>query len=44
MMDRISVADVLQNSRGYFDGAMSIITQGTDFDSDLQQIWQDNFK
>ena len=44
MMDKISVADVLQNSRGYFDGAMSIITQGTDFDSNLQQVWQDNFK
>lgn len=44
MSDSVTAADVQQNTRGYFDGPMSIITQGVDFDADLKSIWQDNFK
>ena len=44
MYESITVDDVVQKSRGYFDGAMSIVTQGADFDADLQQIWKFNFK
>ena len=40
----ITVADVIKYTKGYFDGPMSIITQGADFDYDLKQIWIDNFK
>lgn len=43
MYDNINVQDVLKNSRGYFDGPMSIVTQGADFDANLQKIWHDNF-
>ena len=42
--DRISVSDVVENSRGYFAGPMSIVTQGSDFDADLRAIWDENFK
>lgn len=35
--------DVIKYSRGYFDGPMSIITQGADFDADLACIWHENF-
>ena len=44
MFGNITVDDVLKNSRGYFDGQMSIITQGADFDADLKQVWIDNFR
>ncbi|MDR0319683.1 MAG: insulinase family protein [Rickettsiales bacterium] len=44
LSESIKPKDVIENSRGYFDGAMSIITQGADFDADLKQIWEDNFK
>jgi hypothetical protein len=43
MFGNITVDDVFKNSRGYFDGPMSIITQGADFDTDLKQVWVDNF-
>ncbi len=36
--------EVIENSRGYFDGKMSIITQGADFDADLGAAWRENFK
>lgn len=36
--------DVIKYSRGYFDGPMSIITQGADFDADLGAIWRENFQ
>ena len=42
--DAITVADVQEKTRGYFDGPISIVTQGADFDGDLKQIWIDNFK
>ncbi len=42
--DSVTPADVVKYSRGYFDGPMSILTQGADFDGDLKQIWIDNFK
>lgn len=40
----VTPKDVFEYSRGMFDGPMSIITQGPNFDGDLQQIWHDNFK
>ena len=40
----ITVQNIIDASRGYFDGPMSIITQGADFDADLKQIWENNFK
>nr|MBQ0091409.1 insulinase family protein [Candidatus Enterousia merdequi] len=43
-IDNIKLEDVIKYSRGYFDGPMSIITQGADFNVDLKQIWIDNFK
>ncbi len=36
--------EVIENSRGYFDGDISIITQGADFEVDLKSVWQENFK
>ena len=40
----VNLADVSEYSRGYFDGAISILTHGPNFDSNLKQIWIDNFK
>lgn len=40
----ITPEEVVQYTHGYFDGPMSIITQGADFDADLKQVWIDNFK
>ncbi len=36
--------EVFECSRGMFDGPMSILTEGVNFDADLKQIWIDNFK
>ncbi len=44
MSKSIRTADVVKYTRGYFDGPMSILTQGADFDGDLKQIWIDNFR
>lgn len=44
MFDKITVADVVEKTRGYFDGPMSIITQGADFESDLKTVWTENYK
>ena len=44
LSDSVTVDDVAKNTRGYFDGPMSIITHGPKFDGDLKQIWYDNFK
>ena len=44
MTKSITPADVVKYTRGYFDGPISIVTQGADFDSDLKQIWIDNFR
>ena len=41
---KITAQDVIEYSKGYFDGPISIITQGADFDADLKQVWIDNFK
>ena len=41
---KITAQDVIEYSKGYFDGPISIITQGADFDVDLKQVWIDNFK
>ncbi len=42
--DSITRDDVIEKSRGYFDGAMSIITQGADYTADLKSVWDENFK
>ncbi|MBE6459390.1 MAG: insulinase family protein [Alphaproteobacteria bacterium] len=42
--DSVTPADVIKYLRGFFDGPISIVTQGADFDGDLKQIWIDNFK
>lgn len=39
-----TVADVLKVSKDIFTPAISIITQGPSFKSNLEQIWYDNFK
>ena len=42
--DSVTPSDVVKYTRGYFDGPISIMTQGADFDGDLKQVWIDNFK
>lgn len=44
MRKSITPADVVKYTRGIFDGPMSIITYGANFDADLKKIWDDNFK
>ena len=44
LISLITPQEVFDYSRGMFDGEMSILTQGPDFDGDLKQIWIDNFK
>ncbi|MDR0726789.1 MAG: insulinase family protein [Rickettsiales bacterium] len=44
LSNSVTAKDVVEHSRGYFDGDMSIMTQGADFDLDLKKIWEDNFK
>lgn len=44
MYDAATVDDVIKYSRGYFDGPISIITQGADFTADLGAVWRENFK
>jgi predicted Zn-dependent peptidase len=45
MRESITVADVIENTRDFFDGTISVITQGADVDPEkLRQIWIDNFK
>ena len=40
----INVADVMNSSRGFFDGPMSIMSFGAEHNLDLRKIWIDNFK
>ena len=42
--ESVTVDDVYKDSRGYFDGDMSIVTQGANYDADLKTIWDENFK
>ena len=44
LYNSVTTADVRKYSRGYFDGAMSILTQGADYDADLRAVWDENFK
>jgi predicted Zn-dependent peptidase len=44
MSQSIKADDVIKHSRGYFDGPLSIVTQGANFNADLKSIWQENFK
>ena len=44
LSESVTVEDVIKYSRGYFDGPVSIVTQGADFDTDLGAVWAENFK
>ena len=44
LYDSATADDVIKYSRGYFDGPISILTQGADFDTDLGAVWRENFK
>lgn len=44
MKKGLTVKDIIDNSLDFFDGDMSILTQGPAFEGDLQSIWQENFK
>lgn len=43
MKDKITVTDVVENSRDYFKPEISIVTQGPEFSADLKKVWEDNF-
>ncbi len=43
LFTQLTPSDVVKNTRGYFDGPISIITQGADFDCDLKSVWDENF-
>ena len=43
MYAKITPEDTVKYSRGYFDGPMAMVTQGADFDAELQSIWNKNF-
>lgn len=42
--DRITIPDIIENTRNYFSKPISILTQGPEFSADLKQVWMDNFK
>lgn len=42
MAQSMTVEDVIRNSRGYFSGPVSIITNGADYDIDLIKVWNEN--
>lgn len=42
MSESMTVDDVIRNSRGYFDGPVSIITDGADYKIDLMKVWNEN--
>lgn len=42
MSESMTVDDVIRNSRGYFDGPVSIITDGADYNIDLIKVWNEN--
>ena len=44
LYDSATADDVIKYSRGYFDGPISILTQGAGFDTDLGAVWRENFK
>lgn len=39
----ITAADVKKYTRGYFDGPISIVSTGANFDADVMDIWHKNF-
>lgn len=41
--DSITSKDVHKYSRGFFDGPISIVTAGPDYNANLAQIWKQNF-
>ncbi len=44
IVENMTVEDVIKNTRGYFDKPISFVTSGTDYDIDIQKIWDENFK
>lgn len=43
MAEGITANDVIENTRGYFDGPVSIISGGADYNADVLKIWNENF-
>lgn len=42
--DKITAPDITRAAKNFFTPSVSILTQGPDLNSDLQKIWNDNFK
>lgn len=42
--DKITASDITRAAKNFFTQPVSILTQGPDVNSDLQKIWNDNFK
>ena len=42
--DKITAPDITRAAKNFFTPPVSILTQGPDVNSDLQKIWNDNFK
>ncbi len=42
--DKITASDITRAAKNFFTQPVSILTQGPDMNSDLQKIWNDNFK
>ncbi len=42
--DKITAADIARAAKNFFTQPVSILTQGPDVNSNLQKIWNDNFK
>lgn len=42
MSNDITPEDVIRYSRGYFDGPVSIFTNGADYNIDLMKVWNEN--
>ena len=40
----ITADDVIRAAKKFFDGPMSIMTFGAEYNADLRKIWTDNFK
>jgi predicted Zn-dependent peptidase len=43
MERKLTVADVIENSKNYFSAPISVITQGPAFDADLKTVWETAF-
>ena len=44
MIERVSPQDIAEYSRDYFSLPISVLTMGSDFDTDLKHVWKENFQ